>query len=843
MGKRITFLFIFGILLVALMGTSVAASLDKKTVIVLYKNEVDDADIDDLEKIGADVKYVYNIIPGIAISVDELDIDEIEEDEDVDVVVFEQIYHIMLSSSIPQINADDVHAQGGTGSGVKVCIVDTGIDDSHAALPSLVAWKDFINNQPNPYDDHSHGTHVAGTVASSDSFYKGVAPGASLMGAKVCTSTGSCPTPDIIAGIDWCVTNGADIISMSIGGGAFTSTCDGEPTAQAANNAVAQGVFVAAASGNDGYINAISAPSCGSDVMAIGAVDDFDGRTIFSNEGNELDVVAPGVSIVSTVPGNGFVGMSGTSMATPHASGTAALLLGKDSSLTPAQVRTILRDTALDLGSPGFDTIYGHGRIDALAAYEAVSGTTPPPTPPPGENATFSDTVSWSVTGGQNTFTWNPQACPGAIDCHLSKIEVEVEIEAISEENSGTGHVGIDNNDAGTSPNNYPVRQSVSPEGRYGPVFTCGGDNPGNFPDTCSLSKSDGFDLESYVVTLFANTDSDGDTVTSVTRIRYTWTWSIVPACSADSECDDGLFCNGVETCQSGVCVPGTPVDCSSLNDQCNVGVCEETSDSCVTQPANEGSSCEDGLFCNVGETCQAGSCAGGSARVCSDGNSCTIDSCSEAAGSCVNTSVQDGTLCEDGQFCTLNTVCTTGVCGGGTPRDCSDPVSCTVDSCDEASNSCVNNPDNSLCSDGLVCNGVEICDALLDCQAGTPVVCNDSNICTTDSCSEALGQCQFTPIPTCLVAPVAPTGLTASADEDLIDLNWIPNSEPDLTGYKIYRSTSSGGPYSQIVSVGLVTSYIDEGIEGLFYYVVTAVNQAGEESDFSNEASATAED
>lgn len=362
-----------------------SSNLGKK-VIIIYKNEVTDQDVDELEQMGGQIKYVYDIIPGIAATIEEQALDDLEMDEDVDYIVPEQIFHVMLSDSTKIIGADQVWAKGIDGTGTRVCMIDTGIDSSHPALLTPVAWKDFVNGKPNPYDDHGHGTHTSGIVASQNSTYKGVAPGSSLMVAKVCNSTGSCATSDIIAAIEWCskgpdgsygTGDEADVISMSLGGGAYKGKCDSEPTAQASNNAVDKGVVVVAASGNDGYLNAISAPACGSKVIAVGAVDKSDGRTTFSNEGSELDLVAPGVSIVSTQAGGGFVQMTGTSMSTPHVSATCALLLQTDSSLTPAQVRTKLRDTAKDLGNPGFDTIYGYGRVDAYAAYQAVAA---PPT-------------------------------------------------------------------------------------------------------------------------------------------------------------------------------------------------------------------------------------------------------------------------------------------------------------------------------------------------------------------------------------------------------------------------------------------------------------------------------
>ncbi len=133
----------------------------------------------------------------------------------------------------------------------------------------------------------------------------------------------------------------------------------------------------------------------------------------------------------------------------------------------------------------------------------------------------------------------------------------------------------------------------------------------------------------------------------------------------------------------------------------------------------------------------------------CNDGNPCTIDICINPGiveAYCSNTTVADNTICNDGKFCTANDVCTSGVCGGGA-RDCSDGIACTDDNCDETNDKCVNAPNDSDCSDGLYCNGAEKCDALLDCQAGTSVNCDDGNECTTDSCSESLKACENTKV------------------------------------------------------------------------------------------------
>lgn len=132
--------------------------------------------------------------------------------------------------------------------------------------------------------------------------------------------------------------------------------------------------------------------------------------------------------------------------------------------------------------------------------------------------------------------------------------------------------------------------------------------------------------------------------------------------CSSHGECDDGLYCNGAETCVSGVCQAETPVDCAALSDQCNDGVCDEATDSCLAQPKVDGTVCDDELYCNVGETCQTGVCTGGSARNCDDSEACTTDSCDETLDSCVNT----------WPVCSLNTDgCCGPECDSTTDSDC----------------------------------------------------------------------------------------------------------------------------------------------------------------------------
>jgi len=208
--------------------------------------------------------------------------------------------------------------------------------------------------------------------------------------------------------------------------------------------------------------------------------------------------------------------------------------------------------------------------------------------------------------------------------------------------------------------------------------------------------------------------------------------------------CDDGLPCTENDMCNAGMC-GGTPVDCSGSADDCNIGVCVAATGACVAQPSNQGGACDDGLFCTVNATCSAGVCAGGSARSCDDGVACTVDTCNEGTNSCNN--LPSNAACSDGLFCNGTETChVTLGCQPGSPMDCDDGVACTVDTCNESTDSCVNGPFDAACDDGLFCNGVETCHATLGCQAGTPVNCNDAVACTVDSCIESTDSCANLP-------------------------------------------------------------------------------------------------
>ena len=224
------------------------------------------------------------------------------------------------------------------------------------------------------------------------------------------------------------------------------------------------------------------------------------------------------------------------------------------------------------------------------------------------------------------------------------------------------------------------------------------------------------------------------------------------------------MFCNGAETCVGDVCEPGTPPTCDDgvgcTDDMCDTGL-----DACVNTP-NDGS-CDDGLYCNGLETCDAASdCQAGTAPDCNDGVDCTVDTCDESGDVCENT--PDDLVCDDDDVCNGAETCDAiDGCQAGTPLDCDDVDLCTNDSCDPATG-CVNTPVDcgdqicdpetgqcvdipceidDDCDDGIYCNGAETCDTGTgNCQAGTPPDCDDGVSCTDDMCDTGLDACVNTP-------------------------------------------------------------------------------------------------
>ncbi|MBQ0863668.1 MULTISPECIES: S8 family peptidase [Streptomyces] len=235
------------------------------------------------------------------------------------------------------------------GSGVTAYIVDTGVDMTHPDFSGRArSGYDFIDNDNNASDCQGHGTHVAGTVGSRS---YGVAKNVDLVAVRVLNCQGSGQWSQVIGGIDWVARNadGPSVANMSLGGGASSSVD------QAVQGAIDSGVTFAVAAGNDSRNACNTSPARVPAAITLGSTDRGDGRSYFSNYGRCLDLFAPGGSITSTRNGGGSTTMSGTSMATPHAAGAAALYLSAHRGASPGQVRDALVNNAQSgvVGNPG----------------------------------------------------------------------------------------------------------------------------------------------------------------------------------------------------------------------------------------------------------------------------------------------------------------------------------------------------------------------------------------------------------------------------------------------------------------------------------------------------------
>ncbi|GIM95488.1 S8 family serine peptidase [Paractinoplanes toevensis] len=286
---------------------------------------------------------------------------------------------VSLDHSVPQIGAPTAWQAGYDGTGVTVAILDTGIDATHPDLAGKIVAAENFTTAPTADDEVGHGTHVAsiiaGSGAASGGRYKGVAPGAKLLIGKVC-ETEFCDDSAILAGMAWAAER-APVINMSLGGG---DTPEIDPLEQAVNDLTAQfNTLFVIASGNAGP-NTAGSPSTADAALSVGAVDRDDQLAYFSSTGPRAgdhaikpDITAPGVDIVAAKAKNGFIGdpapvdgyvaLSGTSMATPHVAGAAAILTQEHPAWSSKLRKSTLMGSAKTI--EGFDAFeQGAGRVD-----------------------------------------------------------------------------------------------------------------------------------------------------------------------------------------------------------------------------------------------------------------------------------------------------------------------------------------------------------------------------------------------------------------------------------------------------------------------------------------------
>ena len=398
-------------------------SIGKKTLSKTSKK------INDEEKKDFWLKHKYKAINGFSGEITKEGLEKLKNNPDVKRVYINGVKNIFLDASVPLVNATRTWSlvynnSNLTGAGETICVIDTGVNYNHTNLGAgwgnkIIEGYNTLDGSTNNicsvnnsacYDDHGHGTHVIGTIISNHSTYKGVAPDAKIVAIKACNSGGSCTDDDVIAGIDLCINNATNlnisVISMSLGGGLYSSYCNDDSIANSINTAVGENISVVIAAGNGlnndgvGSSTQIASPACVQNATPISATNDNDAIASFSDRAPNFGVLlfAPGVDIISLNYGGGTTSKSGTSMSTPHAAGAFALInqyrrLEGSRKLTPTEIEYSLNDT----GKAITDGSTTYRRINIFAAILSLDTIAPSITFVNPENNSIKTNLSFIV--------------------------------------------------------------------------------------------------------------------------------------------------------------------------------------------------------------------------------------------------------------------------------------------------------------------------------------------------------------------------------------------------------------------------------------------------------------
>jgi subtilisin len=411
---------------------NISALAADRDVIIGYNKPVGLSEKELVNSHGGSVKKDFHLINAVSARMSEVEIEKMKKDPGIKYVVNDSIFQAAdeytSSWGVQYIGSQPVHNQGINGAGVKIAVLDTGIDYDHPDLNnSYKGGYDFVNNDADPWDDNCltylktcHGTHVSGIIAAEHNGIGvvGVAPGASIYAVKVLDAGGFGAASLVVSGIEWAMNNNMSIISMSI-----ESTENNTAVFEAVNAAYNSGILVVAAGGNTNG-RPVLYPAAYDSVIAVTAIDLSGQRASFSPIDPKIEVAAPGVSINSTVCiiadlshclQNGYGLLNGTSMAAPHVTGVAALIfstnfpdVNHDGKKDNKDVREIIRNSAFDAGVPGKDDVYGYGIVDASKALLGISTFSLPPVimdfapsspvnNPEGSSRTFNITINQTV--------------------------------------------------------------------------------------------------------------------------------------------------------------------------------------------------------------------------------------------------------------------------------------------------------------------------------------------------------------------------------------------------------------------------------------------------------------
>lgn len=318
------------------------------------------------------ITYQFDTIPALSVELNSSELNNLENYQNIKSIIKEKPVKLLNNQQRDwghnTIGINLIHNYSYKGTNIKVAVLDTGVDTSHSDL-NLAGGYNFIDNNSNYNDDNGHGTHVAGIIAALDNQFGvvGVAPKADLFALKFLDQNGEGTTADLAKAIDWSIENKMDILNMSFGYSGYDPVIN-----ELIRIAYQNGILIVGAAGNEG-INSISYPANLSSVIAVGAINEQKEKAPFSNYGNQLEVVAPGVNIYSTYKNNSYAYLDGTSMASAYVSGYLALLKEKYPNKSNDDLRTLLHKNVLDLGVSGRDSQYGYGIIQSFINESPVS--------------------------------------------------------------------------------------------------------------------------------------------------------------------------------------------------------------------------------------------------------------------------------------------------------------------------------------------------------------------------------------------------------------------------------------------------------------------------------------
>jgi len=393
LGRRHLFLFVLataGMLGIVQQSSTTAAAQgpDRVNVLITFASTPGPAEQALVQAAGGQIRHMYHLVPGMAASLPSAAVAGLQNnpsvlaiEPNVRVEAYENDEY-SWAWGVARIGGQQVHLGGITGAGVRVAVFDSGLDYTHPDLsPGYAGGWDYVNGDNDPMDDNGHGTHVSGTIGAfaDNNGVIGVAPNAQLYGVKILDASGQGDFGNVVAGLEWAVDNGIRVANHSYG----SSIDPGTLVSQAFANAAAAGLLNIAAAGNTGNCrgtgNNVGYPARYDDVVAVAAIDLFDGRACFSSTGPAVELSAPGDPILSTYLNGDWAYGSGTSMASPHVTGVAALLFSAGAT-SATQVRDAMDSTAVDFGASGRDKLYGYGLVDAVAAVAAIAAAgTPDP--------------------------------------------------------------------------------------------------------------------------------------------------------------------------------------------------------------------------------------------------------------------------------------------------------------------------------------------------------------------------------------------------------------------------------------------------------------------------------